>query len=151
VISYRTRHWLSGQGEAPVNPHGSTKATSRLLPASAGALSSLATRNSPMSTVPPSHDDPPDRQADAMKAQLREDVASWSKARSDPSQQIVAEPDVPAAAQPSPQPVARPKAKTRRAASAVKPASTGAQPFRMSYDGGTTAEYIQYMIDRGAR
>ena len=27
----------------------------------------------------------------------------------------------------------------------------GSQPFSMSYGGGTTAEYLQYMIDRGAR
>lgn len=112
-----------------------------------------------MSTVPHSHDDGPDRdaerdadrQADAMKTQLRKDVASWSKARSDTSQQDVAEPSAPTARQPSPQPIAKPRAKTKRAASAVQPVRSAAQPFRMSYDGGTTADYIQYMIDRGAR
>jgi hypothetical protein len=108
-----------------------------------------------MSTVPHSHDDEPDRdadrQADAMKTQLRKDVASWSKARSDTSQQLVAEPSAPTVRQPSLQPVAKPRAKTKRVAAVVKPVRSGAQPFRMSYDGGTTADYIQYMIDRGAR
>ena len=108
-----------------------------------------------MSTVPHNHDDGPDRdadrQADAMKTQLRKDVASWSKARSDTSRQDVAEPSAPTARQPLPQPVAKPKARTKRPASFVKPAYSAAQPFRMSYDGGTTAEYIQYRIDRGAR
>jgi hypothetical protein len=107
-----------------------------------------------MSTAPYSQDGDlehgADRQADAMKAQLREDVASWSKARNETSQQLVVEPTAPAARHPPLLSAAKPK-KSKRAASAVKPVPLGTQPFRMSYDGGTTADYIQYMIDRGAR
>lgn len=81
------------------------------------------------------------RQADAMKAKLRKDVESWSKARS-------AEPSEPIGQQPAPRPVKR----VRKAAPA-KPSQPdpGSTPYRMSYDGGTSAEYIQYMINRGAR
>jgi hypothetical protein len=107
-----------------------------------------------MSTAPYSQDGDleqrADRQADAMKAQLREDVASWSKARNETSQQLV----VPTAspARPPSVPSAEKPRKSKRAASAVKPAPPpDTRPFRMSYDGGTTADYIQYMIDRGAR
>ena len=49
-----------------------------------------------MSTAPYSQDGDleqgADRLADAMKAQLRKDVASWSKARNETSQQLVVEP-----------------------------------------------------------
>jgi hypothetical protein len=84
-----------------------------------------------------------------MKAELRKDVASWSTARGEASQQLIAAPGGSPAAQPSSRPVARPKSKA--SAAAVKPAPTATKPFRMSYDGGSTADYIQYMIDRGAR
>jgi len=91
-----------------------------------------------------------DRLADAMKAQLRNDVASWSKARNEISQQLVVEPTPPPARTPSLLSAAKPR-KTKRAVIAAKPESLGTKPFRMSYDGGSTADYIQYMIDRGAR
>ena len=91
-----------------------------------------------------------DRHADAMKAQLRKDVDSWTKARSDASPGRIAEASPPAISPPSPRPVTRTK-KAGSAASPVKPADTRAKPFSMSYDGGSTKDYIQYMIDRGAR
>ena len=107
-----------------------------------------------MSTAPYSQDGDleqgADRLADAMKAQLRKDVASWSKARNETSQQLVVEPTAPPARQPSLLSAAKPR-KSKRAAAAAKPEPLGTKPFRMSYDGGSTADYIQYMIDRGAR
>ncbi len=107
-----------------------------------------------MITEPHSQDVDPeqdsDRQADAMKAELRKDVALWSKTRGETSQQLIAAPSTAPARQPPSRPVARP-GKSKASAAAVKPAPTGTKPFRMSYDGGSTADYIQYMIDRGAR
>jgi hypothetical protein len=89
-----------------------------------------------------------DRQADAMKDQLRKDVASWSAARTEGSVRQAAELSAPAA--PQPQPAKRIK-RAKPAAPEVK-AETGAKkPFSMSYDGITNADYITYMITRGAR
>jgi hypothetical protein len=92
-----------------------------------------------------------DRQADAMKAQLRKDVESWSKARSEASPGRIGEPGAPAAKKPSPPSAARTKKTSASTTPVVKPAAAGSRPFSMAYDGKTTAEYIQYMIDRGAR
>ena len=107
-----------------------------------------------MSTAPYSQDGDleqgADRQADAMKAQLRKDVASWSKARNETPEQLIVAPSAQPARSPSLLSAAKPK-KSKRAASAVQTAPLSAKPFSMSYDGGTTADYIQYMIDRGAR
>jgi hypothetical protein len=107
-----------------------------------------------MSTVPPNQDvdleQDADRQADEMKAQLRKDVASWSQARGETSQQLIAAPSPPAARQSPSRPVARPR-KPKASVAAVKPTPSSTKPFSMSYDGGSTADYIQYMIDRGAR
>ena len=86
-----------------------------------------------------------DRQVDAMKNQLRKDVDSWSKARSEASPGHIT-----VATKPASSPVTRAR-KPRRPAPAASQADTRSKPFRMAYDGGTTAEYIQYMIDRGAR
>jgi len=91
-----------------------------------------------------------DRQADAMKAQLRKDVASWSKARNDTAEQLIVETSAQPVRQTSLLSAAKPR-KSKRAASAVKTIPLGTKPFSMSYDGGSTADYIQYMIDRGAR
>jgi hypothetical protein len=107
-----------------------------------------------MSTAPYSQDGDldqgADRQADAMKAQLRKDVASWSKARNETPEQLIVAPSAQPARQPSLLSAAKPR-KSKRAASAVQTAALSTKPFSMSYDGGTTADYIQYMIDRGAR
>jgi hypothetical protein len=107
-----------------------------------------------MSTEPQGQDDDADRdadaQADAMKAQLRKDVASWSKARSEASPRIAAQPSAPVVKQPATKPVVRAR-NTKPAAPVVTPANSRSKPYRMSYDGGTTADYIQYMIDRGAK
>jgi hypothetical protein len=91
-----------------------------------------------------------DSQADAMKDQLRKDVASWSATRSGESARQAIEFSVPAVIQPSPPPVKR----VRRPVpvpSGVKPDFARKKPFGMSYDGVTAADNITYMIARGAR
>jgi len=107
-----------------------------------------------MSSTPQTQDDAEreaDRQADAMKAQLRKDVDSWSKARSESSPGRIAEASPPVAGKPASQPAAKAKKASPRAPAAKQQVDTPSKPFSMSYDGGTTAEYIQYMINRGAR
>lgn len=91
-----------------------------------------------------------DRKAQAMKAQLRKDVESWTKARSDASSERIAEPSTAVNRPVSPRPV--PKAKKSGALPAAdKPGGSRSKPFSMSYGGETTEHYIRYMIDRGAR
>jgi hypothetical protein len=91
------------------------------------------------------------KQADAMKVQLRKDVASWSAARSATYNRDAADASVPVPPQP---PAAKPAARAKRVKpatqDAAKPADTARKPFRMSYDGVTEAEYISYIIERGA-
>jgi hypothetical protein len=52
-----------------------------------------------------------------------------------------------------PMPVAKQVAATRKSKATPPPPAVPAEkkPFRMSYDGTTTTEHIQYMIDHGAR
>lgn len=107
-----------------------------------------------MSTTPtPDNDDTDetreaDRQADAMKANLREDVASWSAARHEASARQVAElvpaPVKPAAVRPS-------RAKPKVVAPVAQATPQPKKPFGMAYDGVTTAQHIQSMIDKGRR
>ncbi len=108
-----------------------------------------------MTSPPEGHDDEgqreADRQADAMKVQLRKDVDSWSKARGEPSTALIAEADTSVVRKPPPSP---PASKAKRAATpkiAPTEVAIGKKPFSMSYGGVTAAEYIQYMIDRGLR
>jgi hypothetical protein len=108
-----------------------------------------------MSMAPGNDDADPDREAgkeaDAMKDRLRQDVASWSAARSATSGRDAAEATVrPAAARPrAAQPAARAKPQKPMAPDAAKPADAAKKPFRMSYDGVTEADYISYIIERG--
>src|SRR5271170_6672626 len=110
----------------------------------------FATRDTSMSGAPQTQDDDAERQADAMKAQLRKDVDSWSRVRRESSPRYIAESSVPVPRQPSSQKLARTR-KPNAATPAVKQAGTRSKPVGMSYDGMTSSEYIQYMIDRGAR
>jgi hypothetical protein len=108
-----------------------------------------------MSTVPTDASDhadgEADRQTDAMKIQLRKDVASWSAERSGASARQVAELGVPEPSQSSPQPAKRVK-RTTPLPPDISKATTGTKkPFTMSYDGVTEADYIAYMIARGTR
>jgi hypothetical protein len=136
----------------------------------------------------PQGDDEPDpdreagKQADAMKDQLRKDVASWSAARTAGSggatfSREAAEARVPVPVQPNAaqsvgaqsaaaQSMAAHVAAVDRAAvepaaprarrpkpvapPAAAPAAATRKPFRMSYDGVTEADYITYIIERGA-
>lgn len=92
-----------------------------------------------------------DRQADAMKDRLRKDVASWSAARSGTHARDAAESSVPV---PPPPPAPRPAKRAKRpkpvSPDAGAPANAARKPFRMSYDGVTEADYISYIIERGA-
>ena len=114
-----------------------------------GSQRASGTKDISMSGDPQTLDDDAereaDRRADAMKNQLRKDVDSWSKARSEASPG-----HIPVATKPASSPVTRAR-KPRQPAPAASQADPRSKPYRMSYDGGTTAEYIQYMIDRGAR
>lgn len=89
-----------------------------------------------------------DQLSDAMKDQLRKDVASWREGRADGSAARESELSV-AVAAPPPAPRAR-RAKPA-AVAAPEPANAKKKPFGMSYDGSTNADYINYMISRGAR
>lgn len=108
-----------------------------------------------MSMAPDNDEADPDndagKQADAMKDQLRKDVASWSAARSATHSRDAADASVPVPAQ---APAAKPAARAKRVKpvppDAAKPADAARKPFRMSYDGVTEADYISYIIERGA-
>jgi hypothetical protein len=88
-----------------------------------------------------------DRQADAMKDQLRKDVASWSAARSNETPDVIARTTTPAS-KPSAPRATRQKAKP---VEPVSPVLTEKKPFRMSYDGTTDRDYIAQRIKLGAR
>ncbi len=88
--------------------------------------------------------------ADAMKDQLRKDVASWREGRADGSTRQATELSVAVTRSIVPPTNARMK-RAKPAASDVKPAPTEKKPFGMSYDGTSRADYIKLMISRGAR
>jgi hypothetical protein len=90
-------------------------------------------------------------EAAAMKDQLRKDAASWSAARSEGTARQTAEFAAPVASQPAPQPAKRVKRPAKPAETGTKPDAGAKKPFRMSYDGVANADYITYMITRGAR
>jgi hypothetical protein len=98
------------------------------------------------------HDQPDveaDRQADAMKDQLRKDVASWSAARSGESTDLGARPNAQAT-----RPAATPRAtraKAKPVVAAAPPIAVEKKPFKMSYDGTTDKDYIAQRIKLGAR
>jgi len=108
-----------------------------------------------MSMAPSSDETDPDReagkQADAMKDRLRKDVASWSAARSATYSRDAAESSVPV---PTQSPAARPATRAKQPKPALpgvaKPTDAARKPFRMSYDGVSEADYISYIIERGA-
>ncbi len=108
-----------------------------------------------MSMAPGNDETDPDReagkQADAMKDRLRKDVASWSAARSATSGRDAADSSVPVPAQSAaPQPATRAKRRKPVLPDAGKPANAVRKPFRMSYDGVTEADYISFIVERGA-
>ena len=94
--------------------------------------------------------DEPDVAADALKDQLRKDVASWREGRADGSSRQATELSVAVARAIVPPTTAKMK---RAKPAPIEPAqaAVGKKPFGMSYDGTSRAEYIKLMIARGAR
>ncbi len=86
-----------------------------------------------------------DMQADAITDRLRKDVASWRGGRVDGASREATELSVAVA-----KPVPAPRAKRARPVAAAVP-DAKKKPFGMSYDGSSNADYINYMISRGAR
>lgn len=99
----------------------------------------------------PSYDGTQPDEADAMKDQLRKDVASWREGRADGSSRDATELSVAVARSIVPPTTAKMK-RAKPVAAEIKPAA-GAEkkPFGMSYDGTSRADYIKLMISRGAR
>jgi hypothetical protein len=84
-----------------------------------------------------------DRQSDAMKDQLRKDVATWSAARSGDSRELATK-QVPTPAVPR-----APRQKKLVQPVVVAPAEK--KPFKMSYDGMTDRDFMAHRIKLGAR
>jgi hypothetical protein len=87
---------------------------------------------------------------DALKDQLRKDVASWREGRADGSSRQATELSVAVARSIVPPT----SAKMKRAKPVVAETKVGTaekKPFGMSYDGTSRADYIKLMISRGAR
>lgn len=91
-----------------------------------------------------------DEASDAMKDQLRKDVASWREGRSDGSSRGATELSVAVARAIVPPTTARMK-RAKPAAAEAKSTTTEKKPFGMSYDGTSRSDYIKLMISRGAR
>jgi hypothetical protein len=85
--------------------------------------------------------------SDALKDQLRKDVASWREGRANAATKESTELSVAVA---KPVPAARAK-RAKPAAPAVPAEPAKKKPFGMSYDGATSADYISYRVARGAR
>jgi hypothetical protein len=102
----------------------------------------------PAQTDEPGEMDPEsDRREDAMKDQLRKDVASWSAARSGEAPGLATQAPAPPVRQQSAH-APRQKAKATKPVEAI---ATEKKPFRMSYDGTTDRDYIAQRIKLGAR
>jgi hypothetical protein len=91
-----------------------------------------------------------DQTADAMKDQLRKDVASWREGRADGSNKGATELSVAVARSIVPPTTARMR-RAKPATQDTTPPTSGKKPFGMSYDGTSRADYIKLMISRGAR
>jgi hypothetical protein len=103
-----------------------------------------------MTSSPTAGEDPPDvdagRQNNAMKDQLRKDVASWAASRSAETADL-AKAAVPATRQPA-------ACATRQKAKPAEPAApvvAERKVFKMSYDGTTDKDYIAQRFKLGAR
>jgi hypothetical protein len=108
-----------------------------------------------VSIEPEDDDTKAERKSEAMKAQTRKDVETWTKARNEAATKRISEPsapvDRPASFQPvSSGPVPRAKKPHPRPPTA-EPADIQPTPFSMAYGGETTKAYIRSMIDRGSR
>ena len=92
-----------------------------------------------------------DRQADAMKDQLRKDVASWAASRAGEAPDNTVRAAASAARQTAAPSTPRATRQKAKAAEVAKPVEVKKQPFRMSYDGTTDKDYIAQRIKLGAR
>ena len=97
-----------------------------------------------------SDSNPSDHATDAMKDQLRKDVASWREGRSDTPARHATDLSVAVARSIVPPTNAQMK-RAKPAPVETKPTATGKKPFGMSYDGTSRADYIKLMMSRGAR
>jgi len=88
---------------------------------------------------------------DAMKDQLRKDIATWSASRSAEAPDHVVRSAAAATRQPAPAPATRAPRPKAKPAAAAPPVETAKKPFRMSYDGTTDRDYIAQRIKLGAR
>jgi len=108
-----------------------------------------------MSPVPTDDQNEPDieadRQADAMKDQLRKDVASWSAGRFHETADQGMRSAVPVTRQTATPPAVRATRQKAKPAEAAAPVAVEKKPFRMSYDGTTDKDYIAQRIKLGAR
>jgi hypothetical protein len=106
-----------------------------------------------MTNSPATGEDQPDidadRQADAMKDQLRKDVASWSASRSGETADLAKSVVPPTRQQAAPS--ARVPRQRARPAEPAAPVVAEKKPFKMSYDGTTDKDYIAQRIKLGAR
>ncbi len=107
-----------------------------------------------MNTGSATGQDDPDMDAEnpsqAMNDRLRGDVTSWMAARSEAAARAPEELSVPVTRSPAPRPAARAKP-ARSTPVQAEPTVVKKKPFGMSYDGMSQADYITYMISRGAR
>jgi hypothetical protein len=92
-----------------------------------------------------------DRKADAMKDQLRKDVASWTASRSAETPDLGARATAPVARQTASPPAARATRQKAKPVEAPRPVAVEKKPFKMSYDGTTDRDYIAHRIKYGAR
>jgi hypothetical protein len=115
--------------------------------------SGASTEGTSMTNAPETGQDQPDvdadRQADAMKDQLRKDVASWAASRSGETGDL-AKAVVPAT-RPQAAPTVRATRQRARPVEAATPVVVEKKPFKMSYDGTTDKDYIAQRIKLGAR
>jgi hypothetical protein len=88
---------------------------------------------------------------DAMKDQLRKDVASWREARTDGSARQATELSVAVTRSIVPPTTAKMRRAAKPVAPEAKSVTNEKKPFGMSYDGTSRADYIKLMISRGAR
>jgi hypothetical protein len=92
-----------------------------------------------------------DRADDAMKDQLRKDVASWSAARSGDTPGLPSRTVATVAEQPAAAPAVRATRQKPKPAESAKSVPAEKKPFRMSYDGTTDRDYIAQRMKLGAR
>jgi hypothetical protein len=90
-----------------------------------------------------------EKQVTAMRDQLNQEVAAWSKARGRQSKETARAAEEPVMPRRSSRSADESK-KSRASPPPDKRASARPGPFSMSYRGMTEAQYVQYLRDRGS-